>query len=304
MVKLGGLSLDTPLMNAAGSARTIADVERLSRTGLGAIVVGSYTPEARPGMSGDTYYRADGYSLNSRSLPNGGKFFMANELPKMRELAHAKGQPLIVSIAAYNANDLVIMAIMASLSGADMLEVNLSCPNQRYGGEQSAIPCYNPGLTAASCQAVELGLERGRKIPYLVKVGPMADPALMPKLTEILKITKAAGVVVCNTFPNSLALYPDGRPCLSGTVGGMSGSALHPIALGNAYSWRKLLPKRMCVVGVGGISTALAMLDFFAVGCTAVQVGSAYLDAHEDPRIFDQLLADFYELVEIRGLDL
>src|SRR5258707_15814266 len=91
-----GLKLEGPLMNAAGTCKTVEDVQKFATTPVCAIVAGSYTYDSRLDNDGVTYYADSIRSVNSKGIPNGGKEYLQEHLPLMVEIAHAAGKPLIV----------------------------------------------------------------------------------------------------------------------------------------------------------------------------------------------------------------
>jgi dihydroorotate dehydrogenase (fumarate) len=99
--------------------------------------------------------------------------------------------------------------------------------------------------------------------------------------------------VGCNTFPNGLALRPDGRPAVDVGFGGVSGAAMKPVALGQVAQLRALLPDAVDVVGCGGVRSGRDVADLLAVGASATGLATAFWDAGEDPGVFGDLLADW-----------
>ncbi|MBI1999502.1 MAG: dihydroorotate dehydrogenase, partial [Parcubacteria group bacterium] len=108
-VTLAGMDLEHPIINAAGTCRTLEDVEKFARTSIAAIVVGSVTASPRPENQGVTYYeqRSDTDSLlftvNSRGMPNGGIPYYENHLPQMVRVAHDAGKKLVLNVAGVSA---------------------------------------------------------------------------------------------------------------------------------------------------------------------------------------------------------
>jgi dihydroorotate dehydrogenase (fumarate) len=75
--KLAGITLEHPLMNAAGMCKTTPQVIRLARSAVAAVMVGSITMEPRAGNQGNVFWQdpAGRYSLNSLGLPNPGSAY-------------------------------------------------------------------------------------------------------------------------------------------------------------------------------------------------------------------------------------
>jgi dihydroorotate dehydrogenase (fumarate) len=298
MPRLGGITLEHPVMNAAGTCKSAEEVHRLARSATAAIVVGSITPAERPGNSGATYHQGDGYSLNALGLPNRGLAYYVEHLPTMARAAHDTGKPLILSIAGFSVEDYAAAATAVSTTGVDLLELNLACPNVWDGGQQKRIACFDEGQTAAILTAVDAALPAGPG--YGVKISPFSDPAALAGLAAVLATAAAAGrgpryVCTSNTFPNGLAFDDAGRPVIGVELAGLAGAALRPVALGQVHQLRRLLPATIDIVGAGGVTTGRDVADFLRAGANAVQLATAYWNRDADPSVFGAIAADWAE---------
>ncbi|WP_210493376.1 dihydroorotate dehydrogenase [Patulibacter sp. SYSU D01012] len=285
---LAGVALEHPLLNAAGTARTLDEVARLARSAVAAVTVGSYTLGERAGNGGEVYASREGYAVNALGMPNRGAAQLREELPRMAELAHAGGKPLVVSVAGFAPGEYGELAGLAAAGGADLVELNLGCPNVWDDGAQKRIASFDPALVAASVAAAA-----DASVPVGVKLSPLADPVLLAEVAAAVGASTARFVVSCNTFPNGLALRPDGRPALDVRFGGVSGGAMKPIVLGQVAQLRAALPHAVDVVGVGGVRRGSDVHDLLQVGATAVGLATAFWDRGEDPAVFGDLLADW-----------
>lgn len=303
---LAGVALDHPVMNAAGTCKTLQDVVALARSSVAAVVVGSITRDARAGNSGEVYWSGDGCSLNALGLPNRGADYYREQLPAMVEAAHAHGKPLIVSVAGFAVDEYAQLAQLAAAAGADLVELNLACPNVWDGGTQKRIACFDPGQTEAICAAVEGALAapasgRGRPAPpYGVKISPFSDPEALAELAALLGgRSRGLGgprfVTAVNTFPNALVLDDRLRPVLDVGLAGLSGAALRPVGLGQVRQLRRLLPGQVDVVGVGGVLTGRDVVDYLAAGALAVQSATAFWNRGEDPTVFGDILSGWID---------
>ena len=301
MALLGGIELEHPVMNAAGTCKSPDDVRELARSAAAAVVVGSITVAARAGNSGATYHSGDGFSLNALGLPNRGLAYYAEHLPAMAETAHAASKPLVLSVAGFAVDDYAQAAAAAAPTGVDLLELNLACPNVWDGGSQKRIACFDEGQTAAILTAVDDTLRAAPgSVRYGVKISPFSDPEALAGLAEVLGKAVAAGrgpsyVCTSNTFPNGLAFDDAGRPVIGVELAGLAGPALRPIALGQVRQLRRLLPPEVEIVGAGGVTTGRDVADFLRAGAAAVQVATAYWDRDGDPSVFGAIAADWAE---------
>lgn len=304
---LAGLPLEHPIMIAAGMAKTLEDVRRLANSAVSAIVVGSFTYEPRPGNDGTTLHLdpAGRFSLNSLGLPNGGLPYLTAHLLEMVATAHRAGKLLIVSVAGFNPDEYAALAKAAFSDGADMVELNLGCPNV-WGadGSQKRIASFNPTIVDAVLWRVESAIEAmasaisRTSTPLAVKVSPFSDPFMLGEVARKIALRPSVRVLTAiNTFPNGFASDERGRQAITpaGGLGGVAGAALKPIGLGQVVQWRALLPARIQIIGVGGISSGQDVVDYLRAGADAVQIATAYL--HERERVFTRILEELIPFV-------
>jgi len=299
---LAGLTLEHPLMNAAGTVKNLDDVRKMAETAVSAIVLGSITYDARPGNAGNTFVSMpDGaFAVNSIGLTNDGLIATVARMPDMLAIAHDKNKPLIVSVAGFSPSEYGILADTVNDHGADIIELNLGCPNV-WGpdGKQKRLASVDPDLIRRIVEDVEERITENARL--IVKLSPL-EPSLLATVGRVLSEKPIVKAVVCsNTFPNALVLHPNGRPVIDSPqvpkgLGGLSGPALKPIALGQVQQMKELLQGRdIQVVGVGGISTGQDMKDYLSVGATAVQVATAFLSPRGG-QVFTDILTQYVEL--------
>lgn len=291
--EIAGISLEHPLMNAAGTCKTLEDVKKLSRSATAAVMVGSITMEPRDGNAGDIYWSEKMFSLNSLGLPNRGAPYYKEVITDMFIEANRAGKPLFVSVAGFRPEEYADLAELAFCGGADLIELNLSCPNIWQGSTQKRVACFDPALVAEVLRCVEESVGTNAKVS--VKISPFSDPFA---LAEVAQVIGAAGVAkavtAVNTFPNAFG-YNGAKPRITPGDGlaGFAGPAMKPIGLGQVRQLRGLLPKRIQIIGVGGITCGKDIWEYLKSGATATQVATAYLDHHE--QVFSSLLGEFLE---------
>jgi dihydroorotate dehydrogenase (fumarate) len=317
MASLGGVELEHPLLNAAGTCRTVDDVARFAASAVSAVVVGSVTVHARPGNPGQTYHAGTSYSLNALGLPNGGMEYYRRHLPEIVELVGGAGKPLVVSVAGFDVDEYATMAHETALAGVDLVEVNLACPNVWDAGRQKRIACFDAVHTAAICTAVgrtlaDAARRTGRNPRFGVKLSPFSDPAALAGLAAALadlvgpadpaepaERSGPAGpawVTAVNTFPNAVAFDRAGRPAVDPVYAGLGGAALKPVGLGQVRQLRALLPDAVDVVGVGGVASGRDVVDYLRAGACAVGLATAFWDRGGDPRVFGDVLTAYADL--------
>ncbi|XP_059231467.1 dihydropyrimidine dehydrogenase [NADP(+)] isoform X4 [Mustela nigripes] len=182
---------------------------------------------------------------------------------------------VIASImCSYSKNDWMELSKMAEASGADALELNLSCPHG-MGERGMGLACgQDPELVRNICRWVRQAVQ----IPFFAK--------LTPNVTDIASITRAAkeggadGVTATNTVSGLMGLRADGTPWPAvgfgkrTTYGGVSGTAIRPIALRAVTSIARALPG-FPILATGGIDSAESGLQFLHSGASVLQVCSA-----------------------------
>lgn len=271
-ITLAGIELEHPLMNAAGTCKSLEDVIAMARSAVSGVTVGSITLESRDGNSGDVYWMCRGYSVNSLGMPNHGKPYYQAFLPEMVAVVHGAGKPLAVSVAGFNPDEYGQLADVAVEGGADFVELNLGCPNVWANGEQKPIPSFDPeGIRQIINNAN--GLE-DRRIG--VKLSPYSDPGKLAEVAAALNELPISYVVSCNTFPNTLVLDRDNKPVIGVGLAGLSGAAMLPIGLGQVAQLRKLLREDIQIVGAGGVSSGQHINAYLSVGADAVQASTVF----------------------------
>ena len=260
-ISIGTITLSNPTMLAAGIMGSVASsLRRIMACGAGAVVTKSVGLEPREGYPGPVLVETPSGYLNALGLSNMGLAFM-DELEQLRNSDNRT--PVIVSVFADCAEDFVKLA-QKLCKYADALELNLSCPHaEGYGIEVGSEP--------AAVEAIVNSVRRCVDVPIWVK--------LTPNVTDIVTIGQAAekggadAVVAINTVRGMAIDIASRRPILSNKFGGLSGSAIKPIAIKNVYDLYGALD--IPIIGVGGISSCEDALEFIFAGARAVQIGSA-----------------------------
>ena len=289
---VGSVTLANPVMTASGTAGHGAELAPYLDLGhLGAVVVKSLSVEAWEGNRPPRLYPLPAGMLNSVGLQNPGvAAWLAGELP---ELA-ATGAVVVASIwglrpAAYRETASAIAeAVSAGVPGAPAgsivaVEANISCPNVEDRQRMFAHSCE--GTAAAVGAAVE-GLGSSG-LPLWAKLSPNVTD--LPAIASSALEAGAAALTLVNTVMG-LAVDPStGRPRLGGGGGGLSGPAIHAVAVRAVYETRAAHPTA-ALIGVGGVSGGEDAAELLAVGADAVQVGTAtFADPRAPARVLREL---------------
>ena len=269
-VSIGSVTLKNPVMTASGTAgygTELADSFDLAE--LGAVVVkslaafewaGNPAPRLRPTPAG---------MLNSVGLQGPGiAYWLEHVLPELLRT----GATVVASVWGRTVDEYRAAGELLAAAPDDVVavEINLSCPNLHDAG----IFAHDPELSANVVAAVAGAVGR----PAWAKLSPNTD-----RVVEVAIAARDAGAeaVTCVNTLLGLAYDPETRaPALGGGSGGLSGPAIHPVALRIVRDVATALPD-LPVIGVGGIATSWDAEEFLLAGAVAVQVGTA---TFEDPR--------------------
>ncbi len=285
-VRLGPLALANPILTASGTfGYGIEFTDFVDLSSIGGLCTKGLSLKPHAGNPPPRICETPAGMLNAIGLQNVGiEEFLSEKLPKLRAL----GATVIANVWGDLEEDYV--TVVRALEGAEgiaAVELNISCPNVRQGGMLFG---NSPPLTRALVTKVRAATAR----PLIVKLSPNA-----PDLVESARAAHEAGADILslvNTFVG-MAIDPEtGKPRISFGTGGLSGPAIRPIAVRMVYQVAKALPG-VPLMGIGGIAELSDVLEFLAVGATAVQVGTANF---KDPGVSGRLVAELAAYCEAR----
>lgn len=262
-VEIAGVGFSNPIMTASGCCgygEELAQAFPLSK--LGALITKSITLEPRLGHPPPRTVETASGMLNAIGLANVGiENFIADKLPFLEK----QKTRVIVNVAGSSIRDYVeVSARLNDCPRAEMIELNISCPNVDEGGIEIG---SDPAQTEKAVAAVRKVFSR----PLIVK--------LTPNVTDIAELARAAEaggadvLSLINTLVGTTLDLNTWRPRLTNNKGGLSGPAIKPVAL--AMVDRVFNCTDLPLIGIGGIMTASDVVEFMLVGATAVQVGTA-----------------------------
>jgi dihydroorotate dehydrogenase (NAD+) catalytic subunit len=268
---LAGLRLVNPTILASGilgySAETL---ESIVESGAGAVVTKSVGLKPRVGYANPTIAQTSCGLINAMGLPNPGIDEFVKEI---REAKSTLNVPLIVSVYGFAAEEYAKVAKKAVNSGADAIELNVSCPHVKETGSEIG---QNPKILADVVGKVKAVVDK----PVFVK--------LSPNVTSIVEIAEAAvkagadAITAINTVKAMAIDTETAMPILSNKTGGLSGPAIKPIAVRCVYEIYEQV--KVPIIGCGGVSNWQDAVEFFLAGASAVQIGTAV--ATKGPNVF------------------
>lgn len=275
-VKLAGVSLKNPVLTASGtfgSGMEFSQFVDLNKLGgvvtKGVSVVpweGNPTPRVMETASG---------MLNAIGLQNPGlDVFLKRDLPFLEQFNTRR----IVNVCGHTTEEYVKAVEILSESSADILEINISCPNVKAGGITfGTVPKMAEEITKA-VKAVA-----GKK-PVFMKLSPNVTD-----ITEIAKAVEAGGADGISLINTLLGMKIDIRRrafALANKTGGLSGPAVKPVAVRMVYQVANSV--KLPLIGMGGIACAEDAIEFLMAGATAVSVGTANF---HNPKVTEEIVS-------------
>lgn len=260
-VKIAGIEFKNPLIAASGTfgfGKEYEEYYDISK--LGGISTKGLTLNPKDGNEGIRLFETPSGLMNSIGLENPGiQAFIDKEL----DFLLSKDLITLVNIGGNNIEDYLEAVRLISETEAQMIELNISCPNVKSGGMAFGIK---------TCVAKDV-VKKVRDItdkPLIVKLSPNANDIV--EMAKACKEVGADALSLVNTF-NAMAIDIDRRKTVfNNKTAGLSGPAIKPIALRMTYEVANAV--NIPVIGMGGISNYRDVIEFIMAGASAVQVGT------------------------------
>ncbi len=262
---LFGRKLANPFILASGMVQNTCDdwVRIAESTPISVVTTKSITLTKRSGNPHPRIYHFQQGMLNAVGIPSLGLDALIPELERFKSSAPKE---LAISLYATEAEEFLMLARAFDHLQAIYFELNLSCPNI---SQNNGVPL------AADPQTV-------KTIIAQLKMAGITTPVvakLSPQTPNIVQIAEGAlqevvdGFTLTNTIPAMLFDHQTQRPVLGFGSGGMSGPALHPIAVKAVYDVRQVSAE-IPIIGTGGIYTAEDALTMHLAGASFFGIGS------------------------------
>ena len=288
-VDLGGIKMKNPINTASGTYgfgwqyEGFYDVSQ-----LGAITTKGCAAEPWPGNPAPRMTEIVSGMMNSVGLQNPGVRGLVSSSGEYLQSLRDKGCQVICQVAGHSVAEYeAAVELFEELAPfASGLEINISCPNIAAGG------CAM-GSTPEGAAEVIRAVRKRTKRPLLVKMAP----ARVVDVARALESEGADILTVINSIPAMAIDVHTRRSRLSRPTGGMSGPALHHIAV--RMVWEVHNAVKLPIVGVGGVMTGEDAAEFILAGATSVAVGMANL---VEPGAAPRILAELTEWAESQGV--
>ncbi|MCC8142469.1 MAG: dihydroorotate dehydrogenase [Lachnospiraceae bacterium] len=261
-VEIAGVEFKNPVMVASGtfgSGEEYSEFVDLDR--LGAVVTKGVANVPWPGNETPRVAETPSGMLNAIGLQNPGiDLFIQRDIPFLRQY----DTRIIVNVCGRSVEDYREVVIRLANQPVDMLEINISCPNVKEGGIAF-------GQDPNAVESITRACKEVAAQPVIMKLSPnVTDIAAMARAAEA---GGADAVSLINTLTGMKIDVETRSFVLANRTGGLSGPAIHPIAVRMVYQAAQAVD--IPVIGMGGIQTAEDALEMILAGATAVSVGTA-----------------------------
>jgi dihydroorotate dehydrogenase len=270
-----GLRFASPFGVAAGFDKDARGIAGLGALGFGHVEVGTITARAQPGNERPRLFRLvpDEAVVNRMGFNNGGAEQAAEELTRARGAAVRPvvgvniGKSRVVDVDDAVDDYLVSTRLLAPL--ADYLAVNVSSPNTPGLRGLQELDRLSPLLSAVR--------DAAGRTPVLVKIAPDLDDEGVRRIGGLVTELGLAGVIATNTTLSREGLTTPASVVEAAGAGGVSGAPLAARSLEVLRLLREVLPAEVCVISVGGVSSASDVAERLRAGATLVQGYTAFL---------------------------
>ncbi len=279
---LCGVLLKNPVMTASGtfgSGEEYSEFVDLNK--LGAVVTKGVANVPWKGNPTPRVAEVYGGMLNAIGLQNPGiDLFIERDIPFLKKY----DTKIMVNVCGHTTEEYVEVVERLASQPVDLLEINISCPNVKEGGIAF-------GQDPKMVEAITKEIKKHAAQPVIMK--------LSPNVTDITEMARAAeaggadGVSLINTLTGMK--IDVNRRCfvLANKTGGMSGPAVHPIAVRMVYQTAQAV--KIPIVGMGGIQNAEDAIEMILAGATAISVGTANF---HDPTVTEKIVKGIAEYME------
>lgn len=274
-VSIAGIRFKNPVTTASGtfgSGEEYAEFIDLSR--LGAVTTKGVANVPWPGNPTPRVAEVYGGMLNAIGLQNPGiDVFLDRDVPFLKQF----DTKIIVNVCGHTTEEYLEVVERLADAPVDMLEINISCPNVKEGGIAF-------GQDPKAVEAITRAVKEKAGQPVIMK--------LSPNVTDITEMARAAesggadGLSLINTLTGMKIDINRRSFVLANKTGGMSGPAIHPIAV--RMVWQTAQAVSIPIIGMGGIVTAEDAVEMILAGATMVSVGTAnFLDPYAAVKVVE-----------------
>ena len=261
-VKIAGVEWNNPVTVASGtfgSGEEYSEFVDLNR--LGAVTTKGVANVPWPGNPTPRVAEIHSGMMNAIGLQNPGiDVFCKRDIPFLRQY----DTKIIVNVCGRSTEDYCEVVERLANEDVDMLEINISCPNVKEGGIAF-------GQNPKAAEEITRAVKKYAKQPVIMKLSPNVT-----SISEMAIAVEAGGadaISLINTLTGMKIDINRKTFALANKTGGVSGPAIHPIAVRMVYEAANAV--NVPIIGMGGIETAEDAIEMLLVGASAVSVGTA-----------------------------
>lgn len=285
-VNLCGITLKNPVMTASGTFGSGAEyAEFVDLNKLGAVVTKGVASVPWEGNPTPRVAEVYGGMLNAIGLQNPGiDLFIERDIPFLKKYK----TKIVVNVCGHTTEEYIAVVERLADQPIDLLEINISCPNVNEGGIAF-------GQNPKTVEEITKQIKKHAAQPVIMK--------LSPNVTDITEIARAAeaggadGLSLINTITGMKIDIHRRKFALANKTGGLSGPAVHPVAVRMVYQTFHAV--KIPIVGMGGIMNAEDAIEMILAGATAVSVGTANFT---NPVVTEEIVAGLKDYMRKYGV--
>ena len=281
-VNIAGVEWKNPVTVASGTFGSGAEYSEFTDLNkLGAVTTKGVANVPWAGNPTPRVAEVYGGMLNAVGLQNPGiDLFCQRDIPFLKKY----DTKIVVNVCGHSTEEYVAVVERLADEPVDMLEINISCPNVKEGGIAF-------GQDPKAVEAITKEMKKHAKQPVIMKLSPNVTD-----ITEMAKAAEAGGadaLSLINTITGMKIDINRQKFVLANKTGGMSGPAIHPVAVRMVYQTYHAV--NIPIIGMGGIMNANDAIEMILAGATAVSVGTANFT---DPRAAEKVVAGIEEYMK------
>lgn len=286
-VNIAGVEWKNPVTTASGtfgSGEEFSEFVDLNR--LGAVTTKGVANVPWPGNPTPRVAEVYGGMMNAIGLQNPGiDLFCKRDIPFLRKY----DTKIIVNVCGKSEQDYCEVVERLGDEDVDMLEINISCPNVKEGGIAF-------GQNPKAAESITKAVKKYAKQPVIMKLSPNVTD-----ITEMARAVEAGGADVVSLINTLTGMKIDINRktfAIANKTGGMSGPAVHPIAVRMVYHVAQAV--KLPIIGMGGIASAEDAIEMILAGASAVSVGTANF---HNPAVTMEIVDGIEKYMQAQGFD-
>ena len=286
-VNIAGVEWKNPVTTASGtfgSGEEFSEFVDLNR--LGAVTTKGVANVPWPGNPIPRVAEVYGGMMNAIGLQNPGiDLFCKRDIPFLRKY----DTKIIVNVCGKSEQDYCEVVERLGDEDVDMLEINISCPNVKEGGIAF-------GQNPKAAESITKAVKKYAKQPVIMKLSPNVTD-----ITEMARAVEAGGADVVSLINTLTGMKIDINRktfAIANKTGGMSGPAVHPIAVRMVYQVAQAV--KLPIIGMGGIASAEDAIEMILAGASAVSVGTANF---HNPAVTMEIVDGIEKYMQAQGFD-